>query len=80
MIKIVDMNVTIKTDSLADTFIEGALVLHSVRDIFLDAFEDEDKADRLFADMGRLAVLDEDTMCETLAELIKLLKGKEHDS
>ena len=79
MIKTEDMNVTIEVDSTLDAFVEASIMLNSVREVFIGELGKE-KADRLIADISMLAVFDEDTLCDTLCELITLMKGKSHDS
>lgn len=79
MIKSENMNVTIETDSMLNTFIETTLLVHAVKDALADEVG-EDKAHRLISRIGVLATFDEDTLCEVLAELIGMMKGKKYDS
>lgn len=79
MIKSDDMNVTIETASMLETFIETTLMLHAVRDVLVEEYGEE-KADKLLVLIGKLAVLDDDSLCEVLAETLSLSKGHKHDS
>ena len=79
MIKIENENVTIESDSILDTLVETSLMLHAAREVFIDELG-VDRADRIIASIGLLATMDEDILCNALAELHVMMKGERHDS
>ena len=79
MMKIENDNVTIEAESILDTLVESSLMLHAAREVFIDELG-VDKADRLIASIGLLASMDENILCNALAELQEMMKDKRHDS